>query len=696
MTIRTKLMLLIAVSVLALVCATGIFLHQMAQLTAADAAFTTQQLRTQDHARKVQLEFKKQVQSWKDILLRGSDPASFDKYRTEFFSWDATIRETAKQLETEINSAEVRSQVEKFLDAHEQLDRDYATALGAFVASNRVDFRTADQIVKGKDRPVTDIIDQVVAGINEQSQQSLRARSAQTARTYWTATVASLLAAGLLAVFGRFISRQILNPLAAVVERIKDVAQGDRDLSLRVEIASQDELGDLAKWFNLLMGKLRRTLSNMSRNTSSLAAAGEEISATSRQQTQGTELQKDQTNQVATAMQEMATTVQQISENSSSAAAASQQASEAARQGGKIVEEALSGMRTIAQSVGETAKKVEELGKRSDQIGQIIGVIDDIADQTNLLALNAAIEAARAGEQGRGFAVVADEVRKLAERTSGATKEITDMIRSIQAETKNAVTAMHAGTKEVELGVELTTQAGSSLHNIIQMSERVGDMVTHIATAATQQSAATEQINGSIERIAKITAASAADARQTTSALADLATLAADLQELADQFRLGAEANDRQDRELLQNQAGASDSDTGDAANLDFARVKMGHRSWRLKLRGFLDGRENLNPRTLASHRDCELGKWIYAEAMNRYGDWREVQELEKTHESMHTLVRRIVELKHNDKTEEAEQEFSRVSDASEKVIALITQVEQKLKRTSAVSPRAAAQAAGA
>ncbi len=146
-------------------------------------------------------------------------------------------------------------------------------------------------------------------------------------------------------------------------------------------------------------------------------------------------------------MQEMAATVAEVSENSNKAAAASQQAAEMAREGGKVVEETLSRMRTISASVSDTARKVQELGKRSDEIGRISGVIDDIADQTNLLALNAAIEAARAGEQGRGFAVVADEVRKLAERTGNATKEIAGMIRNIQAETKTAVAAMRAGSR---------------------------------------------------------------------------------------------------------------------------------------------------------------------------------------------------------------------------------------------------------
>jgi methyl-accepting chemotaxis protein len=473
------------------------------------------------------------------------------------------------------------------------------------------------------------------------------------------------------------VSRSIFGRLNSMQERMKDVAQGEGDLTKRIEVGAQDEIAELAKWFNIFMDKLHEILSKVSSNTESLAGAGEEIAATSRQQTQGAELQKDQTAQVVTAMQEMTSTVQQVSENSNNAAAASQKAAETARQGGKVVEETLSRMRAIASSVGETARKVEALGKQSDQIGRIIGVIDDIADQTNLLALNAAIEAARAGEQGRGFAVVADEVRKLAERTSTATKEITGMIRSIQAETKSAVTAMQAGTKEVEQGVELTTQAGSSLHDIIQMSEQVGDMVTHIATAATEQSAATEQINGSIDQIAKITETSAAGAQQTTNALQDLSALALNLQRLVGQFRLAADDSSGRAQNPGNRHTQGSQIDDGVGASVDFARVKMAHRSWRLKLRGFLDGREDLDHKKLASHKDCELGKWIYSEGQRKYSHLHDLDALEKKHQAMHAMVKQVVELKHAGKTREAEEEFTRVANSAEEVVALLENVER-------------------
>jgi methyl-accepting chemotaxis protein len=165
-------------------------------------------------------------------------------------------------------------------------------------------------------------------------------------------------------------------------------------------------------------------------------------------------------------------------------------------------------------------------------------VIDDIADQTNLLALNAAIEAARAGEQGRGFAVVADEVRKLAERTTSATKEIAQMIQNIQDETRVAVSAMEAGTGQAEEGVKSTAQAGDSLKEIIRMAEQVGEMIAHIATAATQQSSATEQVNQNMDQIARLVKESAVGSQQSAKACQDLSGLALDLQKMVGNFRL--------------------------------------------------------------------------------------------------------------------------------------------------------------
>jgi methyl-accepting chemotaxis protein len=339
-------------------------------------------------------------------------------------------------------------------------------------------------------------------------------------------------------VLATWIARMIARPVQEVAEVAKRIAAGDLTGS-DLLIHSRDEIGELSESINAMQHSLRDTISSVSASAERIATASEEFSATAAEQAAGAETQKDQTHQVATAMQEMSSTVQQVSDNSNKAAEASRNAADTARKGGSIVDDTLSKMRAIADSVGQTAKKVQELGKSSNQIGEIIGVIDDIADQTNLLALNAAIEAARAGEQGRGFAVVADEVRKLAERTSKATKEITQMIQNIQTETKSAVEAMQSGTKQVELGVESTTKAGSSLQEIITTSEQVGNMVMLIATAATEQASATDEINSNIEQIAKITQETATGANESAKAVHELSSLATELHSIVSKFKIG-------------------------------------------------------------------------------------------------------------------------------------------------------------
>jgi methyl-accepting chemotaxis protein len=350
------------------------------------------------------------------------------------------------------------------------------------------------------------------------------------------ATDLGVLCSGVVVVF--FVVRRIVvKPVVASAKLAEEIAANNLAVA-DIEVTSADELGQAGVALNRMKNNLREMIRAIAGTAEHVASASEEISASANQQSQSAETQKDQAIQVATAMQEMSSTVLQVSENSNRAAEASRKAAETARHGGNIVQDTLGKMRVIAESVGGTARKMEELGKRSDEIGRIIAVIDDIADQTNLLALNAAIEAARAGEQGRGFAVVADEVRKLAERTTTATKEIALMIKNIQDETKAAVTAMEAGSHQVEEGVKSTAQAGESLKEIIQMAEEVGEMITHIATAATEQSAASEEVNQNMDQIAKLVKESATGAQQSAKACQDLSGLALDLQKMVGDFKL--------------------------------------------------------------------------------------------------------------------------------------------------------------
>jgi|GEM_PF-242480 len=289
---------------------------------------------------------------------------------------------------------------------------------------------------------------------------------------------------------------------------------------------------------NNLGASLEKLVSEIAGAVSATASASTEISASSEQMAAGAQEQSAQAAEVASAVEEMASTIVETNKNAENAANAAKNAGTVAKEGGRVVNETVAGMERIAEVVRKSAETVQELGKNSDQIGEIIQVIDDIADQTNLLALNAAIEAARAGEQGRGFAVVADEVRKLAERTTKATKEIAGMIKQIQKDTGGAVESIQQGTVEVEKGKQLADKAGQSLKEIISGADNVVEIVTQVAVASREQSSAAEQISRNIESISSVTQESATGVQQIARASEDLNRLTEHLQNLIMQFKI--------------------------------------------------------------------------------------------------------------------------------------------------------------
>jgi methyl-accepting chemotaxis protein len=349
-------------------------------------------------------------------------------------------------------------------------------------------------------------------------------------------TFVMLLAAA--AVVWVLIEKLVLTPLSASVTMLRDIAEGEGDLTKRLDVRSEDEIGELSRWFNVFVEKLQGIIRQVEANSEQLGSASEQLSSSAGEIARSTSGQRDEARQVATAMNEMAATVAQVSENSCQASNNARVAAQLAQRGGQVVQNTVDLIRAVSESTRGTVKQVEKLGASSQEIGAIIGVIDDIADQTNLLALNAAIEAARAGEQGRGFAVVADEVRKLAERTSKATKEIAEMIRTIQTETSSAVDAIRSGTSKVDSGVEAAGKAGQALQEIIESSQSMQDVVAHIASAAVEQEAASSEINNSMDQMAKMVEQSSVAAKESAKACEDLNSLAQSLNLIVNKFKI--------------------------------------------------------------------------------------------------------------------------------------------------------------
>jgi methyl-accepting chemotaxis protein len=332
--------------------------------------------------------------------------------------------------------------------------------------------------------------------------------------------------------------RSIKRPLTQIDAMVTDLARGDGDLTMRLPYKGNDELGEICSGFNLFIDKLHATISQIAGTSNQVASAAVQLNSTAEQIATGAEEVAAQAGTVATAGEEMSATSGDIAQNCQMAAEGAQRASQTASDGAEVVEKTVIVMGQIAAKVQESARTVESLGARSDQIGAIIGTIEDIADQTNLLALNAAIEAARAGEQGRGFAVVADEVRALAERTTRATKEIGEMIKAIQKETKGAVAVMEQGVHQVETGTEEAAKSGQALQNILQQINDVAMQVNQIATAAEEQTATTGEISSNMMQITDVVQQTSHGAQESATAAALLSGNAEELQRLVRQFKL--------------------------------------------------------------------------------------------------------------------------------------------------------------
>ena len=431
-------------------------------------------------------------------------------------------------------------------DALEQflpLKEEFATHLGKMLAIHGSDsWRIDAHLIRSEVGPllasVSAKVEALVAELGEQAQTMVNDLAEQVDGT--NTLVSTLLVIGLLlgGVIAWGIMVVVVKPLDQTLYALRDIVDGDGDLTRRLDESSRDEIGQLAQGFNKFASLVHDIIREMVGYTGRLSESAERLSMVTEETSRGAEQQQHCTDEVVTAVNEMAATGREVASNTSAAAEAAQNADAAANDGRQVVSQTIEVIDTLAQEVRRAGEVINRLESDSESIGGVLDVIRGIAEQTNLLALNAAIEAARAGEQGRGFAVVADEVRTLASRTQESTAEIQSMIERLQGGAREAVQVMAQGSARADESVQQAAKAGTALDTISEAVAVINQMNVQIASAAEEQNAVAEEINKSVVAISEITEQTAAGAQQTASASNELNQLSEQLSGMVRQFKV--------------------------------------------------------------------------------------------------------------------------------------------------------------
>jgi len=534
--IRNKLLVIVAISVLLVGIPVSIgFLSAYDSLETVSTVFE-QEVSQERLAIGMALNFKKQVQEWKNVLIRGKDPKQLEKYWGKFQKTEAKIQEAGEILVNQLNDQEAKTLVSQFISEHKKMGVAYRKGFEAFKAAN-FDPNAGDKAVKGIDRAPTKMLEEAASFIEKRAtnnvNSSIIAGQGGILNTLYIILPILIMIA---AAFVVFINVAVGKPAALVKGYLEGLASGDFTQDL--ECNSKDEFGSIAASAQMVQTELGNLIKNITRMAEQLADDAVTVANYSRQNMEVIDSQNQQSEMVAVSMTEMTTTIQDVARNATEAAAQANDADSQARDGNSIVNQVLTSINNLAQEVNNTAQAVNTVEQGATEIGSVIDVINGIAEQTNLLALNAAIEAARAGEQGRGFAVVADEVRTLAARTQESTEEIRAMIERLQKGTKSAAHAMSLGQEKVTETEAMAAKADSALAQIMESVGSISLANTQIASAAEEQGAVSSEINENVTTIKNYADEVQRVAHETDASTQELSRLSAELKELTGKFRV--------------------------------------------------------------------------------------------------------------------------------------------------------------
>lgn len=450
------------------------------------------------------LQFKIQVQEWKNVLLRGRQPAELNKYWQQFQSREQQVQTLLAQLLAD-SDGELTAPLRQLRDSHRQLGQAYSKGRESFLAAGG-DPVAGDAAVKGVDRAASEQMSALVEQLRSEARERAAMINDSAQRTVWIGLLVMLGSAVLVGLLSLWlVNRSLIEPIRQLIDYVAQLSQGR--FAARVDDRRKDELGRLARAANTLRDFLAETIGRLKDNAEELEGASGQLRNLAGDMARGTQDQFQRTDQVATAMHEMSATAQDVARHAAQAAHAADDADHSAQAGEQVMQATIDTIAGVNREIAGTAAVIRDLEHDSTRIGKVLEVIRGIAEQTNLLALNAAIEAARAGEAGRGFAVVADEVRSLAQRTAASIAEINQIIDAVQSGAVEAVKAIESGQRRSEEGAEQVQHAGQMLQRITQAVEAIRDMNRQIATAAEEQTSVAEDISRNLIEITRIATA---------------------------------------------------------------------------------------------------------------------------------------------------------------------------------------------
>ena len=484
----------------------------------------------------MQLDFKKQVQEWKDVLLRGGEQDALQKHWGAFEKKESEIQQRTMVLRGALDDSDTKELLEKFMSAHREMGVAYRKGLQAFKEQN-FDSKVGDKAVKGIDRAPTELLTQLVEKITAHANDI----SKSVAGNGYKGIVYSLLMAGiavLISMVGSvwIIQKNIVRPAEVLVGDLQHLADGD--FTMPVPKTSSDEIGRIAESAEKIRISLKEAISKINQSSSQIFGSAAQLAKSTGQIETSSHSQNEAASAMAAATEEMTVSINEVAEHTKHTRQLSEQSEKLSVESGEVIRSLVSDIQGIAATVNSSSQTIEELGQHVGEISSIVKVINDVAEQTNLLALNAAIEAARAGEQGRGFAVVADEVRKLAERTAQSTREIGLMVKKIQDGTQESVATMQNTVVSVSGSLAQADKASAAIDQISSGSRHVAQLVNDMANSAQEQGIASNEIARGVEKVAQMAEANNSSVQEAAVTAQQLKQLATNLQTSVSGFRV--------------------------------------------------------------------------------------------------------------------------------------------------------------